>query len=397
MGTWGYGAFENDSAADWLEELVETTDCKSLVKPIRTVVRSKRKVDLDDCLEAIAGAEILAGARYVPPRNLPRRVSSWVERVGLVPSNDDLGMAQIAVARVAKCSELEECWEATAKLKAWRRELAKLAKRLASATKAPRPRRAAKSLRQPKETLAEFIIGVSQNPTATRLDALLKKLESISNPNSLVGGMCAGQRLNRLTPLHWVASRGLIEAARVLLARGAQVDMKPDSLSGPPVVFAIEGNHLEMVGLLLEAGAAKETALMAAIAKDQPAMIGLILNHGAKVNGVGNDGWTPLGYAARLGSLKAAELLLELGADVNASGKDADGADDRETPLHHAATGRLLAEGSREASRFHSVATLLVKAGALVDRLNAQGETPLDIAKEARATSLVRLLSSPAN
>lgn len=395
MGTWGYGAFENDSAADWLDELVETTDCKSLLKPIRAVLSSKRKLDLDDCLEAIAGAEILAGARYSPPRNLPRQVSSWVERIGLVPSDDDLGMAQVAVARVAKSSELEECWGA--KVKAWRRELAKLAKRIATATKAPRPRRAAKSLRKPKETLAELIIQVSQNPTATRLEALLKKLERIPNPNSLVGGMSKGQRLNRLTPLHWVASRGLVEAARVLLARGAQVDMKPDLLCGPPVEFAIEGNHREMVGLLLEAGAAKETALMAAIAKDQPAMIELILNHGAGVNDVGNDGWTPLGYAARLGSPKAAELLLKQGADVNASGKDADGADDRETPLHHAAAGRLLAGGSREASRFLSVVTLLVKAGARIDALNAQGETPLDIAKEARATSLVRLLSSPAH
>ncbi|HVZ75081.1 MAG TPA: ankyrin repeat domain-containing protein [Polyangia bacterium] len=125
---------------------------------------------------------------------------------------------------------------------------------------------------------------------------------------------------------------------RDLLARGASPDAR-DSDGRPPIVSAILGNSVALVGLLLEAR--------------------------ADVDAPDAHGWTPLHFTADEVLPQYASLLLAKGAKVDA--RDLEG----NTPLHRAV---FSARGRGE------VVALLRKAGARDDAKNKNGETPKSLA-----------------
>ena len=101
---------------------------------------------------------------------------------------------------------------------------------------------------------------------------------------------------------------------------------------------------------------------------------------GTDVNAKGDDGWTPLLYAAAYGHKGIVELLIAAGADVNAkivtpmNPWDVDG----ETPLHYAAN--------------KETAELLIAEGADVNAKNEDGGTPLHRVAWKRRTAIAELL-----
>ena len=86
----------------------------------------------------------------------------------------------------------------------------------------------------------------------------------------------------------------------------------------------------------------------------------LLIEHGADVNATTENGSTPLHWAANRDSLPVARLLLEQGADVNAASSK------RYSPLHWAAIGNA-----------PSVTALLIESGADVNATGLDGITPL--------------------
>ena len=145
MGTWGVGAFENDGASDWAMELEEASSPAAAVKralsrvaknaPRRgTAQRSgaprrlpPKPVDLDDALEALAAAEIVAAARGHASPKLLDDVSAWVTQSGFVPSPELTTAAIVAVKCIAAHSELKSEWNGD---KSWQREQVNLIQRL---------------------------------------------------------------------------------------------------------------------------------------------------------------------------------------------------------------------------------------------------------------------------
>ena len=152
------------------------------------------------------------------------------------------------------------------------------------------------------------------------------------------------------------------------------------------MVVARSGN-IESAKLLLDAGAmvnareqwGDQTALMWAASEAHPEMIKLLLDHHADVNAHGairdwqrrvtaegrpknenHGGFTPLIYAARIGCIECAKVLLKGHADINLA--DPDG----ETPL-------LLAI----INMHFDFASYLIAAGADVNRWDFYGQTPL--------------------
>jgi ankyrin repeat protein len=95
------------------------------------------------------------------------------------------------------------------------------------------------------------------------------------------------------------------------------------------------------------------------------------------VNQRGHFGNTPLKVVAVRGDLHAARLLLDAGAEVNAVNEDGF------TALHHAAS-----HGHTE------IVALLLERGAFLEARNADGRTPLELARLLGKHDVVGLLET---
>jgi hypothetical protein len=115
MGTWGSGAFQNDTAADWAFELETAEDLSPVLLAITGVLQvGDEYLDVDDACCALAACEVVArlkgnwGTRdaYSEPVDL------WVEAHPETPRPDLVKGALAAIDRILKPpSELLELWQ----------------------------------------------------------------------------------------------------------------------------------------------------------------------------------------------------------------------------------------------------------------------------------------------
>ncbi len=186
-----------------------------------------------------------------------------------------------------------------------------------------------------------------------------------------------------MTPLHIAAGKKQTNAAQVLLALGAKVNVRADS-GVTPLHIAVRRGDTDMTRLLLANRASANVRdsfdtsplLLAVLLTEQPEQVKLLLANRAEVNVRNRAGNTPLGEAARIGNAAAVDLLLAAGADASAI----DGVA-AITPLHAAAGGG-----------FANIVQSLLRSRAKVDVLDARGETPLAYAlREGRAETIALL------
>lgn len=178
------------------------------------------------------------------------------------------------------------------------------------------------------------------------------------------------------TPLSMVskARANRIELAEVLLAAGAALVHRGESIDGSPLHAAVSAGDVALVEWLLRNGASPlarsyggEDALFAAVLAESwnPAIGALLLTYGAKVNARSRDKNTVLLQAAQRGRDEALAFLLNAGARVDAV--DGQG----QTALMHAAQRGLL-----------PTLNLLMGAGASLDAADKSGRTALMLACE---------------
>ncbi|KAL9083770.1 MAG: hypothetical protein Q9165_008380 [Trypethelium subeluteriae] len=184
----------------------------------------------------------------------------------------------------------------------------------------------------------------------------------------------------RWTALHWTAREGHAAVARVLLEKGAEVDLQ-DSKGRPALHLAAAWDHEAVARLLLGKGAKVDlqdtkgrTALHWAAAKGHEAVTRMLLEKGAEIDLQDSKGrtalywtalyWTALSWAAPGDQEAVARLLLEKGAKVDL--QDSNGG----TALHWAAEF-----GEKMMIR------LLLEKGAKADIENKDGTTPMDWAR----------------
>ena len=116
------------------------------------------------------------------------------------------------------------------------------------------------------------------------------------------------------TPLQQAARAGHLETAKLLLERGAKA-------SEAALLSAAEGGHVELVELLRAHGAVLPAGFLTKAAEGRQAgLVKLALEAGQAVDERGGY-WarTPLMVAAERGALEVVELLLQAGADPNLS------------------------------------------------------------------------------
>ena len=66
MGTWGTGSFENDDAADFMIDVLDSGDLSLIREALDNVLTSTEYVEAPDATLAIVAAEIVAAARGRP-------------------------------------------------------------------------------------------------------------------------------------------------------------------------------------------------------------------------------------------------------------------------------------------------------------------------------------------
>jgi uncharacterized protein len=181
------------------------------------------------------------------------------------------------------------------------------------------------------------------------------------------------------TPLMTVAALGIGAGITTLLEHGAEADWRDAAYEQTALMFAARAGQADAVRLLLAAGADPNARTRIG---ETPAWVlpnsrpGFSFGIGIIRGGLPADrgmrpaipgGMTPLLYAARSGSVAAAELLLEAGASLEQT--DANGI----TPLLMAVMNDKV-----EAAHF------LLEAGAAVNTPDWYGRTPLWSAVEVR-------------
>jgi ankyrin repeat protein len=167
-------------------------------------------------------------------------------------------------------------------------------------------------------------------------------------------------------PLHIAAREGQVEAARLLLNAGADLECGDSDETTPLGVAAIYRQR-EMVTFLLSQGADVNRrdkngayALSFAASGGDTVTVDEILDAGADLNFWNRQGVTLLHYASSRGLDRLFNLLIERGDDINVV------TEDGMTPLHWAAL------------RGNAVTTeALLARGADPSARNEQGETPL--------------------
>jgi len=207
-----------------------------------------------------------------------------------------------------------------------------------------------------------------------------------------------------LTPLMRAAEKGVVDIARAIIERGA--DVKAQMKNGRTAVHFAAGhkgddweepkqtadrrNQLELISILQKKGAdlkgmteEGQSALFFAAESGYAAMVKLLLDQGLDPRSRDRKGDTPLIWALQAPDEKVEKIKLLVAAGVNTANKDGD------TPL-------LLATRAMD----RAVCTILLQNGAAVDVVNGKGETPLLLAassfnrQDVEAVSYVDIVRS---
>lgn len=134
MQAWGTGVFENESANDWLEDLIDSGDLDAIPMAMQGVLEfsGTDEIEAVDCAVALAAAEVVAIANNKPGRLLPPPALKFVEDHSIGVTKTTLGVARKTVETVREKSPLLSYWKGVGKLVEWLEELDSLSDRLQS-------------------------------------------------------------------------------------------------------------------------------------------------------------------------------------------------------------------------------------------------------------------------
>ncbi|CAO1597781.1 hypothetical protein XANCAGTX0491_001576 [Xanthoria calcicola] len=210
--------------------------------------------------------------------------------------------------------------------------------------------------------------------------------------------------------LYFAAKHGACNLASIALDQGADFGaiVAPSRRSAlwPPLHEAVNGEHIDMVRLLVARGANLEgrtftlskdwlKPLHIAVKKGRLAIVVYLLSHGANIEASCQMARTPLIWAAREKHTEIVQYLLERGADIHKVDKDG------RTALHHAVCTQnspilRLTEGV--CLRLTECIDALVDHGIDVDAKDAGMKTALHVAsREATPATVEHLISKGAS
>jgi uncharacterized protein len=238
------------------------------------------------------------------------------------------------------------------------------------------------------DPLAVEATGIVQRGQADRLRRLLDKHPELARIRIVKDGEAAGQR----TLLHLFADwpghrRNPQQIVAVLVAAGADPDAP--GIPADPDAPSIHGRQ------------SQETPLHWAASNDDVELVDALLDAGAEVNVPGSiiGGLGPIADAAVFGGQRAGRRLVERGARTNLYQAAALGLTDRvrtvlETEPRPDPEQITTAFWAACGGDHQDAATFLLAAGADINWLGWNNQTPLDAARHADATTLAAWLEA---
>jgi uncharacterized protein len=165
----------------------------------------------------------------------------------------------------------------------------------------------------------------------------------------------------------------------------AQSPSQPNAEDRDEVFDDIGLNRVGKLKGFLDRGGSVNDYLHSAINAGAIDAVKMMLDRGANVNLVGEDGITPVMLSAKLTyrvGVKMTQLLIDKGANVNAK------ASRGSTPLMFG----TLCVANHYQDEYVKVTRLLIKSGAKVNIKNNKGDTPLSLAKSGGWKKIVTVL-----
>jgi tetratricopeptide (TPR) repeat protein len=132
MGDWDVGAFDNDTAKEWLIELMSGESTSAILRAIVNVAKlpAADYLQAPECEVAIAACEIMVASRGKPSSQLPADAANWLAQRKFVAGKEVVAMALKALRRIEENSELKEVWGDTDSAGDWKRSISDLKRRL---------------------------------------------------------------------------------------------------------------------------------------------------------------------------------------------------------------------------------------------------------------------------
>ena len=125
MGTWNVGAFDNDDAGDFIDDLAEAPDWRTVLQMLDHVTKTVGYLEAPEGQMAVAAAAIVAAA-VGEAMILPDDRRELKAALG-APPEGAVALARSALARVvAPASELDELWQEGDDHDAWLAQIAAL-------------------------------------------------------------------------------------------------------------------------------------------------------------------------------------------------------------------------------------------------------------------------------
>ncbi|KAG7166816.1 Ankyrin repeat domain-containing protein 50-like 3, partial [Homarus americanus] len=124
-------------------------------------------------------------------------------------------------------------------------------------------------------------------------------------------------------PIHHASAAGHVDIVRLLLARGAQVDLAsthPGDAGATPVHLAAEGGYSQVLTALLAAGAVPDIYDYNTI-RGRREVLEVLLDHGCDLSSRAGDWTTPLHHAAAQGHLFLVKWLVKNGGRLDLTDK----------------------------------------------------------------------------
>lgn len=189
-----------------------------------------------------------------------------------------------------------------------------------------------------------------------------------------------------VTLLHWAAINNQSSIVDYFLSKGADINAIGGDLKSTPLQWATRQGHLSMVVQLIRRGADQAildnegcNVLHLAAQFGHTAIVAYLIAKGMDIDFPDANGMTALMWSSyRVSKVDPTRLLLTLGASV----KTVD-YKKKNTALHWAISAKNL-----------TAITLLLEANADVLVLNAENESPLDLARKHQSAWLVNMLES---